>query len=461
MNLRRGLLLLIMAAAIVGASRGFLRVDEAVSSDIERASLGVAEVPPGPILKTADELIAFWRERYERDPRDYISLTYQGQAHVRKARDTGALAEYARAEETLGRALNLNATYEPALAYMSAVLLAQHDFHGALGLAERIYTFDRGALQALATVGDAHIELGNYAQAEAAYRELAARSPSPPVYSRLARLAWLHGDRERALRHAQQATNEAATWGLTGERRAWYELQLADLYFDSGQPDIADVHFAAALQQAPDYALALGGLADMRATQGRYEEAIELYTRTLSIAPQPHILAALGDLHVLTGDRQAAQRYYAEVESIARRSAVSDRAYNRELTMFYADHDVKVVKALQRARVEMDRRQDIYGYDTLAWTLYKNARIEEASEVMRDALKPGTQDATLYFHAGVISFHLGEIDTAQRQLELAMRLNPNFIPLLYGEDVKQALSLLDDDRTTHRITRLTTAKPTG
>ncbi len=461
MNLRRGLLLLIMAAAIVGASYGFLRVDEAASSDIERASLGVAEVPPGPILKTADELIAFWRERYERDPRDYISLTYQGQAHIRKARDTGALAEYARAEETLGRALYLNATYEPALAYMSAVLLAQHDFHGALSLAERIYTFDPGALQALATVGDAHIELGNYEQAEGAYRELAARSPSPPVYSRLARLAWLQGDRARALRYAQQAADEAATWGLTGEPRAWYELQLADLYFDTGRPDMADLHFAAALQHAPGYALALGGLADMRATQGRYDEAIELYTRTLAIARLPHVLAELGDLHVLTGDPQPARRYYGEMESVAKRSAVSDRAYNRELAMFFADHDVNLEEALQRARAEMQRRQDIYGYDTLAWTFYKNGRLTEASDAMAEALKLGTQDATLYFHAGVISFHLGEIDTAQRQLERAMRLNPNFLPLLYGEDIKQAVSLLDDDRATHGMNRPTTTKRMG
>ena len=85
----------------------------------------------------------------------------------------------------------LNPNYETALAYLGAVLFAQHDFQGAKDLANRVYSLDPRALQALATLGDAQLELGNYVQAEAAYSELIERSPSPSVYSRLARLAWL------------------------------------------------------------------------------------------------------------------------------------------------------------------------------------------------------------------------------------------------------------------------------
>ena len=60
------------------------------------------------------------------------------------------------------------------------------------------------------TTGDAHLELGDYAEAETAYRQLSQRNPGPAVDSRLARLAWLQGQPDKALSLMGQAGNEAA-----------------------------------------------------------------------------------------------------------------------------------------------------------------------------------------------------------------------------------------------------------
>ena len=88
--------------------------------------------------------------------------------------------------------------------------------------------------------------------------------------------------------------------------------------------------------------------------------------------------------------------------------------YNRELAYFYADHDVKLDEALALARSELEVRQDIYGYDVLAWALYKAGKPAEALAPMAEALRLGTKDARLFFHAGMIHRGVGEAEKAKR-----------------------------------------------
>jgi tetratricopeptide (TPR) repeat protein len=102
--------------------------------------------------------------------------------------------------------------------------------------------------------------------------------------------------------------------------------------------------------------------------------------------------------------------------------------YNRELALFYADHDVKLPEALQLAERELEVRKDIYTDDVLAWALYKNDKPEEALTVMTRALRLGTKDARLFFHAGMIYHRLGKQDQAKDYLQRALKLNPHFHP---------------------------------
>jgi len=126
----------------------------AVSSPAS-VTLGLEDAAPVLRMKTTGELIEFWKGRFERDPRDFISLTYLGEAYIRQGRETGDVSAYERAEATLRRSLEINSRYEPTLAYLSAAVFVKHDFQGALELASRVYAADPRALQALATMGDA------------------------------------------------------------------------------------------------------------------------------------------------------------------------------------------------------------------------------------------------------------------------------------------------------------------
>jgi tetratricopeptide (TPR) repeat protein len=373
----------------------------------------------------ANTAIAFWQGRVAQNPNSFLDYTLLAEAYTRKARETGDVSYYQRAETALRRALEINPNYVQASAALSNVLFSMHDFEGALTLAGPLADNPR-ATQALATFADAQLALGNYPEAEAAYQKFAALGPGPGLYSRQAIWADLHGDSEAALALMQKAADLAWQSGDYRESLAWYDFQLGELNFKSGNLKEAEAHYQAANQIFANNYLALAGLGKVRAAQSRYGEAIKLYEQAVAIIPQPDLLAALGDLYTITGQPDKARLQYDTVEFIGQLAEINQVVYNRQLALFYANHDLNVAKALELAQNEIATRKDIYGYDALAWALYKNGRYGEAAEAMEQALKLGTQDAMLYYHAGMIYEALGDHEQAQTLLKEALALNPYF-----------------------------------
>jgi len=419
--------MLIAALVIVGGSHGLSVIKRDLSSPPSASvSVGLDDPAPAPGMKTTDEMVKFWQARFERDPRDFISLTFLGDAFIRKARETGDVSEYERADATLQKALKLHPNYEVAQAYLSVVQYVKHDFLGALDLATQVSSAHPNPIQALATIGDAQLELGRYTEAESTYQQLNKKAPSAPVYTRLARLAWLHRQPTDALNLMQQAIADSDETGLTGENAAWYHFQLGELYFNTGQLEKADAQYTAALKAFDNYYLALAGRGKIRAAQGNYKEAITFYEKAVGIIPQPDLLAALGDLYTLTGDSLKAKQEYDTVEFIGKLQAINQVIYNRQLALFYANHNLSLGKSLVLAQKELEHRKDIYAYDTYAWALYKNNHYSHAAELMKSAMKLGTRDAMLYYHAGMIYRALGEDKKAEQMLSQALAINPHF-----------------------------------
>jgi tetratricopeptide (TPR) repeat protein len=117
--------------------------------------------------------------------------------------------------------------------------------------------------------------------------------------------------------------------------------------------------------------------------------------------------------------------------------------HNRDLALFYADHDIKLDEALALARKEFEVRHDIYTWDALAWALYKNGKYQEANDAMEHALGPGTRDALLFFHAGMIAGRLGQKSQAKERLQAALNINPGF-HVIYAGVARRQLKELDN-----------------
>ena len=372
-----------------------------------------------------DASIAFWQKRIAGNPQAYLDYTLLGQAMTRKARESGDVGYYQQAEEALQRATAINPAYLPALEQRAYVLFAMHDFAGALSIAGPLVE-NRRAVTALAIVGDAYLALGEYEQAEAAYQALAERGASPAVYSRQALIADLHGDPQGALALMEKAARLALESGEYGEALAWYEYQLGELHFKMGDLRRSGERYQAALDYFEGYYLALAGLGKIAAARGDYAAAIDYYQRATQIVPQPDLLAALGDVYQSAGDAEQARLQYDTVEFIGELAEINRQVYNRQLANFYSDHDLHLEKALQLASAELEVRRDVLGYDAAAWAYYKNGQIPQAEAAMAQALRLGTRDARLYYHAGMIALAVGEAQKAGEFLSEALSINPYF-----------------------------------
>jgi len=389
----------------------------------------LSQAPGRPQLAELDRLIRSFGRQTDTSP-SAAGFAFLGQLELERARLTGDVASYARAGRALEEAVSLAPQDPEPQALLAGVRFTTHDFLGAFELADRIYAADR-SLAALAVRGDAELELGRYDEAAADYRVLAAARPGDSAsLVRLSRLAFLQGDAVEAADLAADAERAAEGEGAFGAALSWYTAYRGRLSLEAGRYDEAARHYRRAVEAAPDYHVAISGLAGARAAQGRFDDAIRLYERAVALVPELASLAALGDLYTATGDDRAAANRYATVEAIAAVQAVNRRLYDRQLALFRADHGGDLDEALEIARQGLETRRDVYGHDVLAWVLFHLGRLDEARDASDRALAMGTPDARLWFHAGMISAGLGEVDRARAELTRALALHPAFDPLL-------------------------------
>ena len=297
-------------------------------------------------------------------PNDYESYTKLGAAYLQKARETGDPTYLAQGEEALLLSLELNADSPKGMTLLGALDLSRHRFQDALRWAQD--SLDANAVNpaAYGVKGDAQSELGDYEGAFQSYQAMAGLKPNLESYARVSHARRLAGNVEGAVEAMQLAVADGPP---KTESLAWARVPLGDLYFNSGRADEAAPYYQAALQDFDNYYLALARLGRVRAAQGRSGEAIELYQQAVTIIPQPALLTELGDLYAEIGEPEQAQRQYDTVEFIATLAAINQQVYNRELALFYANHDLKLDYALELASAELEFRKDIYGYDALAW----------------------------------------------------------------------------------------------
>ena len=90
---------------------------------------------------------------------------------------------------------------------------------------------------------------------------------------------------------------------------------------------------------------------------------------------------------------------------------------------------MKAEEAYRLASKEYEVRRDIYGADTLAWAALKARKVVEAQTAIKEALRLGTQDARLFYHAGMIARAAGDESASRDYLRRALELSPQFDPV--------------------------------
>ncbi len=371
---------------------------------------GTAGAPFGaarsPAWSTTDAMVSRLQARLQRQPEDAPAYAQLASLYLQKARETGDPAYYGKAEGAIQEVARRNADDPLALVLGGTLQLARHDFAGALSSGERAVAVAPRSAAAYGVLGDAALELGQYERAVAAFQDMIDLRPDLASYSRVAYARELHGDLPGAMEAMQLAVNAGAP---RTEGANWARVQLGHLSFLSGDLEGAERQYGQALQLLPDYVHALAGQGRVAAARGDLAGAIQRYTRALELTPLPEFAIALGDLYRATGDLPAAQRQDDLVRVIARLQEGGGMDVDLEMALFEADRAPDpsapgvLQDALARARATYQRRPSVGAADALAWTLYRTGNAAEALPYAREALRLGSRDPHILFHAGAVA----------------------------------------------------------
>lgn len=407
-----------------------------------------AQKQPTQSRSATDQLIRFYQAKLAADPDDYLNYNRLSSVYVQKARETGDISYYELAEKGLRKSLELESDDTEAAStftQLGSVQFAEHRFAEAALSADRALKLAEDPA-AIALAGDAQLEMGDYAKAESLFAKLAAPDDGRPHTgreylrsTRQAALAWIRGDVEQSISLMRQACRLSEDAHLPAENVAWTYFMLGEQLFQSGNLSQAESEMNNALHTFPLYHRALAGMGQIRAAQLRFSEAADFYQRAIGVIPLPLYASALGDIYRRQKKDTEAEKQFALVEYIGRLSALNKQVYNRELALFFADHDRHLGEALTLAQKELEVRHDVYTLDALAWALLKNNRAQEAREAMQKVLAVGTRDPLLFFHAGAIERNLGKPDAADLA-QKALAVNRQF-HVLYADEARRWLNV--------------------
>jgi len=371
-----------------------------------------------------DERIRFYQTLVTHQPEHWRYHNLLALTHIQKTRESQDFAYLDRAARLIDEVLSRDPGNYEALRVRSQIYLERHEFRRAAENSARLIARDPDDSYNHGTLGDALLELGDYEKAANAYQKMVNLSPDLSSYHRASYYRYLFGDSTGAVELMKKAIDAGSP--SVPENLAWCLVQLGDLYFKQGDLKQAEQTFEKALQVFPNHHDALAGMGKVAAARNRMDSAIDYMKRSVAIVPVLDHVALLSDYYELAGRKKEAREQWKLVEFIERLGSINQEVHNRNLAMVYLNRDWLPEKGLQLALRELEVRGDIYTWDAVAWAYYKNRKYTEAGQAMEKAMRLGTSDPALHYHAGMIARAGGNAEDAKRHLTRALALNPKF-----------------------------------
>ena len=375
-------------------------------------------------------------DRIDQRPDVSDGYTQLAALYIKKARETGNFSLNTSAEAAVDKAIAINAEDLVARKLKASLQLTFHRFADSLEEGKKLASELPYDAFVYGILTDANAELGNYPEAVVAAQKMVDLKPTSSSYARVAHIRSLHGDYSGAVEMYKVA---AKTTDLADrEAQAWCLVQLGNEYWRAGKYTESERVNDEALQVLPNYHHALFGKGRTLASRGELASAAGYLVNAQAHVPSMETAILLGEIYERLGDRDAAGRQASIMQS---EEALGEHFDEHRLAHYWADNGVNLDRALEIAQADYAVQKDIYASDTLAWCLFRKGRFAEAKIMIAEAMRLGTRDAKLFYHAGMIEQAVGNRIAAKRYLQTALRINPAF-DLAQSEIARQTLRKL-------------------
>lgn len=373
-----------------------------------------------------DRDIEFYERRAAEDTISAGDRAQLAALYLRRAREGGDYGDVLRAEALARKSLALRTAHNADVnVTLMMSLMEQHRFAEARDIGRQLVAEYPSHHGYRALLGEVSLEVGDYAGARAAFDSLPGDArASFNIAPRLARWLEIQGNSKGArgiLYRAMAAADSSAD--LSREQVAWFHLRVGDIDMRNGRLRGAETALRSGRDVMPEDYRLMAAQARLASLRRDWRRAIALGDSSIAMSLDPGTLGLIGDAHLALGDSVKAREYMKTMEVAL---AAEPGAYHRASGLHLLDRGIRVNEVAAKARQELATRRDIYGYDLLAWALHKQQRHREARQAMAYALRMGTRDALIYYHAGMIELALGSRDSARRFLEAALAVNPSF-----------------------------------
>ncbi|MBW3621627.1 MAG: hypothetical protein KY461_15395, partial [Actinobacteria bacterium] len=245
--------------------------------------------------------------------------------------------------------------------------------------------------------------------------------PGLPALARTSYLRELHGDLPGAITAMQQA--EQAGSAQPGDRAVVATL-LGGLHQRDGDLAAADDAYTRALDAVPGFVPAQLGRLEIAALRTSPAEAADELSALVDELPRLDAVLLLADLREAAGDAEGRASAVELARAMAALQRDAGQVVDLELALLEADHgDPEVAVELARSAYEA-RPDNVFAADALAWTLHRAGRSDEARPLVDRALRLGTADPVLRFHAAAVLAATGDAGRAEELLVSALELGP-------------------------------------
>jgi hypothetical protein len=166
----------------------------------------------------------------------------------------------------------------------------------------------------------------------------------------------------------------------------------------------------------PGHIPALAGQARLAAARGDLPAAIATMRGVVARLPLPDHVIALGELQLAARRPAAARRTFALVGAERRLLASAKVDTDAEIAVFEADHG-SPPRAVALARRAWAAAPGLRAADAMGWALTRDGRPRAGLQWARRAIRLGSLDPLLRFHAGIAA---GRSAEGRRDLRLAL-----------------------------------------